>query len=50
MNDRKTSVPKELDSVRLTKPLPTDDVPVGSEGVVVYVYREPTLGYEVGFF
>jgi len=41
---------KELDCVRLKKPIPTDDVPVGSEGVVLYVYQEPTLGYEVEFF
>jgi len=44
------SVLKELDSVRLKKPFPTSDVPVGSDGVVLYVYLEPTLGYEVEFF
>jgi hypothetical protein len=46
----KTSVLKELNSVRLKKPLPRGDVPVGSDGVVLYVYQEPTLGYEVDFF
>jgi hypothetical protein len=41
---------KELDSVRLKRPLPTGDVPVGSDGVGLYVYLKPTLGYEVEFF
>ena len=41
---------KEYDSVRLKRRLSVDTVPVGSDGVVVMVYREPTLGYEVEFF
>ena len=41
---------KELDSVRLKMPLPEGVVPVGSKGVVLFVYTEPTLGYEVEFF
>jgi hypothetical protein len=41
---------KEYDSVRLKRRLSVDTVPVGSDGVVLMVYREPTLGYEVEFF
>lgn len=41
---------KEYDSVRLKKPLSDDTVPVGSDGVVLIVYKEPTLAYEVEFF
>lgn len=40
----------EYDSVRLREKLPDGQVPVGSKGVVLMVYREPTLGYEVEFF
>ena len=40
----------ELDSVTLTMPLPEGGVPVGSQGVVLIVYREPTQAYEMGFF
>jgi|SRR5580765_8800167 len=41
---------KEYDSVRLKKRLSVDTVPLGSDGVVLMVYKEPTLGYEVEFF
>ena len=41
---------KEYDSVRLKRPLSNDAVPVRSDGVVLIVYTEPTLGYEVEFF
>jgi hypothetical protein len=41
---------KEYDSVRLKRPLSDDAVPVGSDGVVLIVYTEPTSGYEVEFF
>ena len=34
----------------LREALPKGDVPVGSRGVVLMVYQEPTLGYEVEFF
>lgn len=40
----------EYDCVRLVKPLVSDRVPVGSEGVILMVFREPTLAYEVEFF
>jgi hypothetical protein len=40
----------ELDSVILKKPLPEGAVPVGAHGVIVMVYLEPVLGYEVEFF
>jgi hypothetical protein len=40
----------EYDSVSLKRPLSEGDVPVGSKGVVLIVYVEPTLGYEVEFF
>jgi hypothetical protein len=40
----------EYDSVRLSQPLNEAKVPVGSSGVVLMVYTEPTLGYEVEFF
>ena len=41
---------KECDSVRLKRRLSVDTVPLGSDGVVLMVYKEPTLGYEVEFF
>lgn len=41
---------KEYDCVRLRKPLSDDSVPVGSDGVVLAIYKEPSLGYEVEFF
>ena len=41
---------KEYASVRLKRPLSNDAVPVRSDGVVLIVYTEPTLGYEVEFF
>jgi hypothetical protein len=41
---------RELDSVTLKMPLSEGGVPVGSHGVVLIVYREPTPGYEVEFF
>ncbi len=40
----------EYDSVRLTRALPMGNVPVGANGVVLIVYMEPQLGYEVEFF
>ena len=41
---------KAYDSVRLKRPLSDEGVPVGSDGVVLRVYKEPTLGYDVEFF
>lgn len=41
---------KEYESVYLRGALPEGEVPVGSRGVVLMVYLEPTLGYEVEFF
>jgi hypothetical protein len=41
---------EEFDSVRLRKALPEGDVPLGSTGAVVMVYRVPSIGYEVEFF
>jgi hypothetical protein len=41
---------RELDSVTLKLPLPEGIVPVGANGVVLVVYREPVPGYEVEFF
>ena len=40
----------ELDCVTLTKPLPEGGVPIGSSGVILIVYEEPTPGCEVEFF
>ena len=40
----------ELDSVILKMPLPEGSVPLGAHGVVLMVYHEPTIGYEVEFF
>lgn len=40
----------ELDSVILKIPLREGNVPVGAHGVVLIVYREPVIGYEVEFF
>ena len=40
----------EYDCVRLRKPLFNYTIPVGSEGVVLMVYTQPTVGYEVEFF
>jgi uncharacterized protein DUF4926 len=41
---------KELESVILKMPLPEGNVPVGAHGVILIVYREPVVGYEVEFF
>jgi len=41
---------RELDSVTLNQPLPEGVVPVGANGVVLIVYSQPVLGYEVEFF
>jgi hypothetical protein len=41
---------KEYDSVRLRKPLLDNNIPVGSKGVVLLVYTNPRLAYEVEFF
>jgi hypothetical protein len=43
--------PQENDVVRLLRPLPEHDLPVGVQGTVVMVYRDPGLpsAYEVEF-
>jgi hypothetical protein len=41
---------RELDCVKLIAPLSEGDVPMGSEGVVLMVYKEPPQEYEVEFF
>ncbi|WP_179472860.1 DUF4926 domain-containing protein [Mycolicibacterium vinylchloridicum] len=43
--------PQEYDGVRLLRPLPQYDLPVGAQGTVVMVYRDPSLPptYEVEF-
>lgn len=40
----------EYDCVRLRRALPNAEVPVGSKGVILMVYKEPRPGYEVEFF
>ena len=41
---------EEYESVYLRKALPEREVPVGSSGVVLMAYQDPTPGYEVEFF
>ncbi|TDO14651.1 uncharacterized protein DUF4926 [Mycobacterium sp. BK086] len=43
--------PQEYDGVRLLRPLPEHDLPVGAQGTVVMVYRDAGLpsAYEVEF-
>ena len=40
----------EYDSVKLKLPLPNTAVLVGSAGVILLVYTEPWLAYEIEFF
>jgi hypothetical protein len=44
------SVLKERDYVRLKKPIPGANVPVGSHGRLIYICQSPTLSYLVEFF
>jgi hypothetical protein len=48
--DLREDMLKEYDCVRLKQSLPEGTVPLGAEGVVLMVYREPVLGYQVEFF
>ena len=41
---------KELDVVVLKKPLPGASVPVGAQGVIVFVHNAVDQAYEVEFF
>jgi hypothetical protein len=47
---REIELLKEYDSVKLVRPLPDADIPLGSHGVVLIVYEGKSPDYEVEFF